>query len=45
MKDPYDDRQIKADCGHYVADHNELVEDREQTWCPDCYAYRDEIQD
>jgi hypothetical protein len=32
-----DDRPIKADCGHYVADHAELVEQRDGTRiCMDC---------
>lgn len=31
-----EDHPIKADCGHYVADHAELVEVEERQLCPDC---------
>ncbi len=38
MTDHNEDKPIKADCGHYVADHNELVEIGGKRFCPDCAA-------
>lgn len=36
MTDHTEDKPIKADCGHYVADHIELVDVEGRKLCPDC---------
>lgn len=40
MTEYSEDKPIKADCGHYVADHNEMVEQSDgRRICPDCAEY------
>lgn len=39
MTEYSEEKPIKADCGHYVADHAELVEVEARRICPDCDEY------
>jgi formylmethanofuran dehydrogenase subunit E len=39
MTEYTEDKPIKADCGHYVTDHNELVEVDGRRVCPECAEY------
>lgn len=40
-----EERTVRADCKHLVVDPLELTEFEGRRLCPDCYAYRDELQD
>lgn len=41
MTEYSEDRPIKGDCGHYVADHAELLEIEGRRICLDCAEHRE----